>query len=277
MKIKDVMTKDIKAVKVPGNREDAVDLLKELEVSALPVLNKQTNELVGLVGLRELFNNPDETQLGMLVKRDVITIGSNESLEEGAKLMLEKNVRRLPVVDDGKLSGIITVRDILNRVIAEREVETPVSECMRNSVTTLWQSTPLNVALEILNLSGERALPVLDNEGRFVGMIGDEDIISVSEIQTEEKKELMRGRSETEKWTWDSEDMVYITKQSLKPPNKTVKDVMSKELITVTKRTTASKSAQLMKENNLNQLPVLAGKDLIGMISDQDILKVLLK
>ncbi len=271
------MTKDVKSINVPGSRDDAIDLMKKLEVSALPVLNKKTSELVGMVGLRDLFEDPDETQLGMLVRRDVTTISPDQMLEEGTRLILNKGVRRLPVVKDGKLVGIITVGDILSRVIAEKDVETPAKECMQDSVTTIWESTPLNVALEILNLSGERALPVLDKNGEFVGMIGDEDIIGVSEIQTEEKKELMRGRSETEKWTWDSEDMVYITKQSLKPPNKPVKEVMSKELITVTKRTPVSKCAELMRTHGLNQLPVISGKDLIGMISDQDILKVLIK
>lgn len=277
MKVEDVMTGEVQAISVPGKRDDAMELLRELEVSALPVLNEDTEELVGMVRLRDLFENPDENQLGMLVNRDVITIAPGQSLEEAAKVMLESGVRRLPVVEDENLEGIITVRDILYRAIAEREEETPVSECMENSVTTLWKSTPLKIALETLNLSGERALPVLDDEGQLGGMIGDEDIIAESEVKTEEKKEMMRGRSETERWAWDSEDRIYITKRSLKPPAKPVEEVMSKDLITVTKRTSASKSANLMRENNVNQLPVLAGKNLIGMISDEDLLKALIK
>lgn len=277
MKIKDVMTGDVQAVVVPGNRHDAMELIKELEVSALPVLNENTEKFVGMVRLRDLFEDPDENQLGMLVNRDVITITSDQSLEDAAGTMLENNVRRLPVVEGEELKGIITVRDILYRAIAEKSGETPVSECMQNSVSTLWELTPLKVALEILNLSGERALPVLNEEGQLVGMIGDEDIIAESEVKTEEKTEMMRGRSETEKWAWDSEDRIYITKRSLRPSDKNVRDVMSEDLITVTKRTPVSKCASLMRENEVNQLPVLAGKKLIGMVSDEDLLKALIE
>ncbi|KXA89628.1 hypothetical protein AKJ57_05065 [candidate division MSBL1 archaeon SCGC-AAA259A05] len=275
MKVKDVMTKDVQAVTVPGSRNEAMELIRELEVSALPVLNENTKKFVGMIRLRDFFEDPDENQLGMLVNRDVVTVGPEQSLEDAARIMLREGVRRLSVVKGSKLEGIITVRDILRRAIAERKKETPVSECMQNSVTTIWERTPLKVALEILHLSGERALPVLDDEAHPVGMIGDEDIIAVSEVKTEEKTELMRGRSETEKWAWDSEDRIYITKRSLTPPDKEVREVMSSDLITITKRTSASKCAELMRENEVHQVPVLSGSKLIGMISDEDLLKAL--
>lgn len=275
MKIENVMTKEVQTASVPGSRDDAMELIQKVKVSALPVLKKGTKKLVGIVRLRDLFRDPDENQLGMLVNRDVITISPDESLEEAARVMLESNIRRLPVVEDEDLVGIITVQDILYRAIADREQETPVSACMQNSLPALWEDTPLNVALEILNLSGERALPVLNDETELAGMIGDEDIIAVSSVKTEEIKEQMRGRSETERWTWDSEDRIYITKRSLKAPDKTVEEVMTKNLITVTKRTSASKCATIMRENDVNQLPVVSGRDLIGMVSDEDLLKAL--
>lgn len=275
MKVGDVMTEDIQAITVPGNRDDAIESFKKLEVSALPVLKKDTGELVGLVRLRDLFENPDENQLAMLVNRDIITVSPDQSLEDAARLMLLNKIRRLPVVKNGELMGIITVRDILARVILEKEVETPVSECMQRRVPSVWQNTPLNVALEILHLSGERALPVLDNNAELSGMIGDEDIIEVSEVKEEEKMGLLRGGSETDKWAWDSEDRIYITKRSLKPPEKTVKEVMTKELLTVTKRAPVNKCARLMEENNVNQILVTAGKRLEGMVSDEDLLKAL--
>lgn len=277
MKVKDVMTKDVQAVTVPGDRDDAVDIIKELEVSALPVVNKDSGEFVGIVRLRDLFENPDENQLGMLVNREVNTITSNQSLEEATRIMLGDNVRRLAVVEEGNLEGIVTVQDILYEAIAGRVEEKQVSDCMQDSVTTLWSSTPLKVALEIINLSGERALPVLDDEGKLVGMIGDEDIVAESEVKTEEKKEMMRGRSETETWAWDSEDRIYITKRVLEPSGKTVAEAMTTDLITVTKRTLVGKCADLMKKNNLNQLPVLSGSKLIGMVADEDLLKALVE
>ncbi len=276
MKVSEVMTEDVKSISVPGNRDEAMEMIKDLEVSALPVLKKDTEELAGLIRLRDFFEKPDENQIGMLMNRDLVTVYPDESLEVSAERMLGNNVRRLPVVNENnELVGIITVRDILSRVIVGKKKKTEIKECMQNTVSTLWQETPLNIALEIIHLSGKRALPVLDNYGELAGMIGDEDIMAVSEVEEEEIKEQMSGRSETEKWTWDSEDRIYITKRSLKPPEKTVEEIMTEDIITVTKRSSVSNCAELMEQNNLNQIPVLSGKNLIGIVSDEDLLKAL--
>lgn len=275
MKVKDVMTSDVKGVEIPGNREEALELLKELKVSALPAIKAGTNKLIGIIRLRDFFENPDESQLGMLVNRDITTITSDAPIERAAKKMLKNNVRRLPVIDDGELSGIITVRDIVYRVIAEKKIESPALEYMEPSVPLIWEDTPLKAAVEILGAAKVRALPAINSDGKLVGMIGDADIINVSEVETEEIKEQMRGRSESDSWTWDSEDRIYITKRSLKPSDKTVKDIMTKDVMTITKRTSATKCAKLLKEHKIEQVPVASGRKLLGIVRDDDLLKVL--
>lgn len=269
------MTADVQGVSVPGKREEALELLRKLKVSALPVLKRDTNELIGIVRLRDFFEDPDEEQLGMLVDRDVAVIDREAPLEEAAKKMLEGKVRRLPVVGEKGLEGIITVRDIVYRAIAEKNIETPVSEFMQRSVFPIWEETPLRVAVEILSCVGARALPTINSEGHLSGIIGDEDIINVSEIETEETTEQMKARSESDKWAWDSEDILYVTKHNLKPPDKAVKEVMSRDVVTVTKRTPATKCAKLMRDNKIDQTPVLGGRKLRGVVRDEDLLKIL--
>jgi len=276
MKVKDVMTKEVQSVEVPGNREEALELLRKLRVSALPVLKRGTQELVGMVRLRDFFENPDEDQLGMLVNRDVPTVQEDDSLRDAARKMLETSSRRLPVVRDGNLVGIITVRDIVHRAIAEMDIKDPASKYMQRPLATVWEGTPLQVAVEIMGLAEVRALPVINEEGELVGIIDDSDIIAVSEIETESRIEQMKGRSEGDSWTWDSEDRIYITKKRLKPPKKPVKEVMSRDLITIGRRTSVSECAKLMKEKNIEQVPVVTAEgNFIGMVRDEDLLQAL--
>lgn len=276
MKVKKIMTMKVHGVEVPGNRDEALELLKKHHVSALPVLKKGTKELVGIVTLRDLFENPDEGQLAMLVNRDVVTISQDDSLEDAAERMLATGVRRMPVIKDGELVGMLTVRDIVYRAIAKMNNNTPASEYMQHSLATVWEGTPLQAAVEMMCLAGVRALPVIDVKGKLVGMIDDSDIVKISEVETESKMEQMKGRSESDSWTWDSEDRIYITKKTLKPPDKTVQEVMIKDLITITQRTSVSKCAQLMKDKNIEQAPVVTGGgDFIGIVRDEDLLQVL--
>jgi len=278
MQVKDVMTKEVKWVEVPGTRAEALDLLRKIGASAVPVVKRGTDELVGMVTLRKLFEKSGEEQLAMLVDRDVPTVALSDKLEDAANRMLTARVRRLPVLKDGKLAGIVTVQDIVYRALAGMDVERPASDFMRPHIIAVWDGTPLKAAVEIIDLAGFRALPAIDEGGNLVGIIDDSDIIKISEVETESKMSQMTGRSEGDKWTWDSENRIYITKRELKVPDKLVRDVMTKELVTITRKTPISKAAQLMKQHRIEQTPVLsADGKLIGIVRDIDLLRTLVE
>ena len=276
MQVKDVMTKEVKWVEVPGTRAEALDLLRKLGTNAVPVVKRGTDELVGMVTLRKLFEKSDENQLAMLVDRDVPTVALSDRLEEAANRLLTAHVRRLPVLKNRKLVGIITVRDIVYRAITEMNLGRPASDFMRPHVIAVWDGTPLKAAVEIMDLSGFRALPTIDESGNLVGIIDDTDILKVSEVETESRMSQMTGRSEGDSWTWDSENRIYITKRELKVPDKFVRDVMTKELVTITRKTSVSRAAQLMKQHKIEQTPVLSAEGkFIGIVQDVDLLRAL--
>ncbi len=276
MQVKDVMTKEVKWAEVPGTRAEALELLRKLGASAVPVVKRGTDELVGVVTLRKLFETPGEEQLAMLVNRDVPTVALSDKLEEAAKRLLTTRARRLPVLKNEKLVGIITVRDIVYRAIVEMGIERPASDFMRPHIIAVWGGTPLKAAVEIMDLSGFRALPAIDEAGNLVGIVDDADILKVSDVETEARMSQMTGRSEGDSWTWDSENRIYITKRKLKVPDKLVRDVMTKELVTITRKTPVSRTAQLMKQHRIEQTPVMsADGKLAGIVRDVDLLRAL--
>lgn len=276
MQVKNVMTKEVKWVEVPGSRAEALDLLRKIGASAVPVVKRGTDELVGMVTLRRLFENPGENQLAMLVDRDVPTVSLNDKLEDVAKRLFTVRARRLPVLKDGKLVGIISVQDIIYRAIAEMDVERPASDFARPHIIAVWDGTPLRAAVEIMDLSGFRALPTIDEGGNLVGIIDDSDILKVSGVETESRMSQMAGRSEGDSWTWDSENRIYITKRELKVPDKFVRDVMTKDLVTITRKTSVSRAAQLMRQHRIEQTPILSAEGkLTGILRDVDLLRAL--
>lgn len=276
MQVKDVMTKEVKWAEVPGSRTEVLELLRKIGASAVPVVKRGTDEFVGMVTLRKLFENPDEDQIAMLVNRGVPSVALDDKLEAAANKLLKTRVRRLPVMEGEKLMGIITVKDIVCRALAGLGVEKPAADYMRPHVIAIWEGTPLKVAVEIMDLSGFRGLPAINEEGDLVGIIDDSDIIKVSDVQVNSKMSQMAGRSEGDSWTWDSETRVYITKSELKVPDKLVKDVMVKDLVTITRKTPVSRTAQLMKQHKVEQTPVLSAEGkLEGIVRDVDLLRAL--
>ncbi|MEM2282696.1 MAG: CBS domain-containing protein [Candidatus Hadarchaeales archaeon] len=275
MKVSEVMTKKVKWAEIPGTRESALELLKELDVSAVPVLKSETGEFVGMITLRRLLDHPDEDQLAMLVDREVPTVSPSQDLKECAQIMLGRRLRRLPVVEGRKLVGVITVRDIVYRVLIQG-FEVPASNFMSSSTVAIWEGTPLRATLEIMSLAGLRALPVIDSSGNLVGMVDDSDIVKVCELETSSRMSQMAGRTEGDSWTWDTEDRIYITKRILSVPEKAVREVMTTQLITIDRKTSVSESARLMKEHRIEQLPVVSAEGrFVGIVYDMDLLKVL--
>jgi len=278
MKVKHVMTETVKWVEIPGTRADALELMKELGVEAVPAVKKSTEEYVGMIELHALFEKPDEDQLALLVNRNVPTLSPEDDLSKAAKVFLERREKRLPVVKDNRVVGVLAVRDVLERVLLKSEIQIPVSELMRPHIIAVWDGTPLPVVAQLVRLSGFRELPVIDSGGKLVGMISDADLVKLSDVELDSKMSQMVGRSESDSWAWDTEARIYITKKELKLPDKPVREVMRKEVVTVGKRMPATKVAKLMLEERAKQVVVQDPDErLLGIVRDVDLLKALLK
>jgi len=65
--------------------------------------------------------NARDTTVSDIMTKDVMTVTSDRLVEDCRKIMSERKVRHLPVVDDGKISGVLSIRDVLEEVIAEEE------------------------------------------------------------------------------------------------------------------------------------------------------------
>ena len=117
MMVKDCMQSDVIYVSVPGTREDVLIMMAEKQVNGVPVVKKGSKTLVGIVTRTDLLRKADENQLGMLMNRDPDTVTPRTELKTATKLMIEKNYRRLPVVEKGNLVGMISVPDILGATL----------------------------------------------------------------------------------------------------------------------------------------------------------------
>lgn len=277
MKVKDVMTKDVIYVRLPGSREDVLTIMKEKGRMGIPVLKKNSMQVVGIVTSTDLLSKPYETQLALLMTRDPITVRPDDDISKAAELMFEKNIRRIPVVENGSLVGIISVADIVHKIIADLEETPTIGSLMKRYMTTVWSKTPLNVAFSILKYSGMHALPVLDDRSKLCGIISLADFLRISEEVFKEKTASLTVGSEGEEWSWDTRDVVYVGKMELVLPDKLVEDVMIRDVITAFEETEASACAKKMRDNDIDQLPVVdAEGNLIGIISDVDLLQIII-
>jgi predicted transcriptional regulator len=232
----------------------------------------------GLVTREALIEQPDEDQLALLT-RDVPTIEQSASLTELAELILESEERRVPVVEDETLVGIVTVTDIV-RAIAEGEQDgdTAVGGLATEAVNTVHQSTPLPVAERQLSYAKVPYAVVLDDRGRQTGMLTEVDIIEVARVVQGESDPGDAVANQDDEWMWEGIKAVgsrSIPTLNVEIPSAAVSEFMTEDLLTVPKTRTARETAQLMISNDIEQLPLLSGDELVGIVRDIDLLEAL--
>jgi CBS domain-containing protein len=119
--------------------------------------------------------------------RDVITVTPVTSLADAHRLMTQKRIRRLPVADQGRLVGIVTLGDVrsaepsaasslsvweMNNLLAKLEI----AEIMTRDPTTINQNATISTVAEVMLEKKFSGLPVVDDDGKLVGIITESDI-----------------------------------------------------------------------------------------------------
>jgi CBS domain-containing protein len=118
-----------------------------------------------------------------LMSQQLITLESSLPVAEAARQMLAADIGAVLVEDNGKLSGIVTDRDIVIRAVAQgRDVEgTPLSSISSSDLTTVSPDAPLDQAIELMREKAIRRVLVTDSQDRAVGILSLGDVSAVGD------------------------------------------------------------------------------------------------
>jgi CBS domain-containing protein len=277
-KVEEMMVRNVAYATLPGSRDEVLEILKNKHISGVPVV--KNNGLVGIVTRTDLLKNTEEEQLAILMTRDPITISPEQSMVEASRIILNTGVRRLPVVIDNTLVGIITLTDIIG-AIANFNIMQPIQELMNGKTIVIWDATPVSMVGMIMEMAEVKAAPVVNLAKEIQGVICDKDLINMSIIEDYTEHSDMSAGSDEDEWTWESmrDTMsLYYSVSKIRLPDSPVSEAIKLKgnPVTIVPSTTVSDAARKMKRNNINQISVLsANNKLKGMIYDFDLLKAL--
>jgi len=122
-----------------------------------------------------------------VMTRDVQTISTQDTVQRAAQLMDALNVGAIPVVDDGKLVGMVTDRDITVRSVAvgQDPTSTRVNDVMSTDVRTCTVDQSVEDVLAQMADVQIRRVPVLDENGRIIGIVSLGDVITKAPVEVE--------------------------------------------------------------------------------------------
>ncbi len=190
-----VMTKNVVSVKVSAKISEAIELMKEKNLGGLPVVDDE-NRVRAIITERDIANlfadRISGIKVSQVMSEKVITALSKTTIFEAERTMTTQGFRRLPIISDGKVIGIITTMDII-RFFGSGSVfkylqsgtiiqvlNTPALEIATKEVSTIEPSVDVGQAAKIMRNKNIGAVPVVENE-KLVGIITERDFFKIIE------------------------------------------------------------------------------------------------
>ena len=190
-----IMTKSVVSVETSAKVGEAIRLMKENNVGGLPVVDEK-NRVRGIITERDIAgffaDKISGVRVAQLMSEKVITALPTTTIFEVEKTMTAQGFRRLPIISDNKVIGIITAMDII-RFFGSGEVfkylrsgtimqvlNTPALEIATKEVVTIKPSADVGQAAKIMRSKNIGAIPVVEND-RLAGIITERDFFKIIE------------------------------------------------------------------------------------------------
>lgn len=117
--VRDIMSTKVRTAKTESTIMEVVRKMNKFDVGSIVILDSSARP-VGIVTERDILRKivepqlpPDSVKALQVMSAPLVTINADAGVEQAAKLMIEKRIKKLPVMDGGKLVGIITSMDIM--------------------------------------------------------------------------------------------------------------------------------------------------------------------
>ena len=133
MKIKDIMSKTVVAAESGQPVFEVARLMREHDVGAIPVFERDV--IAGIVTDRDIVlrcvaagKSPAECTAGEIMSGGAVSVTPNQSVADAAKIMAAVKIRRLPVIEDGRLAGMVSFGDVARSRADDTEISETISE-----------------------------------------------------------------------------------------------------------------------------------------------------
>ena len=118
--VRDFMTQDVKTVGIDATIEEAVQKMNKFAIGSVVVVDTERRKPLGIVTERDIlrlveqYPEPLVLKVKQVMSQPLISTDSDTSIEEAARLMVKNRIKRLPVVENDRLVGIVTSSDVMS-------------------------------------------------------------------------------------------------------------------------------------------------------------------
>jgi len=137
MELKDIMVKDVITVNPNATVKDATKLMNKHNIGCLIVVGK--GKVVGIVTERDILRkiveaskNPEKTKVSEIMSTKLLVAAPNMDVVDAAKMMLQRKIKKLPIVTNKKLVGLVSLTDIARTVRIQPEMMNVIKDLTKS-------------------------------------------------------------------------------------------------------------------------------------------------
>ncbi len=260
-KAKDITQYGVVTVHKDESVYKAIGIMAEKHISGLPVVDD--TGLVGIISEKDVLKLLYETEflpgsVENYMTRNPVSFDLEDSVSDICDCLINNNFRRVTILHQGKLAGIITRADLIKanmhkfKPVSSRDIKSSVSnndqrakDVMKTGLLTIRKDTPTYEAMEILATKNVTGLPVVDDYMNLLGIISEKDILK------------------------------FLYDPVTKPGN--IEDIMTEDVIAFSQDDSLFDICDCLINNNFRRVPILNQGKLVGIISRADIIVYILK
>lgn len=252
----EVMRREVYVLRGDDPISKAVGAFRNLDLPIVVVMDDSGERVLGVLTERAVLRSTIniETTKARSIAVKAPTVGVEEPVSEAARLMLENNLKALPVEEGGRIIGTISVENIVSALGDKFFSKFRVRDVMSRDLITISPEATVGQALVAMRENGISRLPVVD-EGKLTGILTIHDII-VKVIQPRER--VTRGE---------------LVGEKIKTLSHQVKEIMTPSVITASPDEPLNKAIKRMFENDVSCLVVAQDSKPVGIITRADILE----
>ena len=244
LNVGDVMSKEVATISPEEIVISAAKIMSDNKISFLVVM--ESGNVEGIITetdvLRRVGNKSKDfyrTKLGRIMSSPVESVTSDLSVIDASKIMGVKHIKRLPIMDEGKLVGIVTQTDLV-RALTSYGLWRDISEIMSRNIAGIQMDASVAEAAEIMTSRKISCIMVMDGDD-VAGVLTEKDLL---------------GR------------VVALQRD---PTNTRMEEVMSSPVTSIPSNFSVFSASKVMEEMNIRRLVIMKDKRLCGVLTQTDI------
>ncbi|MEM5804647.1 MAG: CBS domain-containing protein [Candidatus Aenigmatarchaeota archaeon] len=258
MQVEDIMSKDVLSLKGNDTISDFISLMESEHIHEVPII--EDGKLVGMVRFNTLMSkgvtDPANQKLGSIMDFPPPALNPKMSVEEAANIISKTGLRGLPVVDNKKVVGIVSIFDILEVAATSKDFRQTAAGDIMSEAIIISENSDIGAARVMMREKGISRIPVVDSNGKLIGIVTAFDMLRAI-------------RQPKEKMTWYNmaAEMEAFTAMP-------VVNIMNKNPPTVSKKDSLNEVVGDMVRYKTSGITVVEDNVPVGVVTVKDLLEV---